>query len=296
MTRDITIRSARAAIPCHLTSSTTCQFTTSNTTAASVMANPARPTTRPPVQAANFGKNRRTAMPASSGRKNDSPRTSAVFSGARRGSRGNSGPSISSHSGTRITANTDETTTRLKIYAPSPMPSSLRGSRGAPAETASTSRPASAPAGNGSRTTNPTAASGTSTYMASRERNSSAGCRNRRTASCRVESRPMPKMTIVTVILRRTRRPMVMTEAYRTAGESSSTHASLPILALDMRPDQSAAGLLRGAPRTRHQFLLQRHCRSAQMDHDRAASAARAAWTVGRTRLGERIPCSVAAC
>ena len=115
MASAITINAAKVRMPGHRASSTTCQFRISSPTAPSAIAMPASPIRRAAVQAATLGRTRRTTMPATSGRKKDPARTTAVRSGASDGSRGNSGPSNASHRGTSTTASTEEITTRLKI-------------------------------------------------------------------------------------------------------------------------------------------------------------------------------------
>ena len=74
------------------------------------------------------------------------------------------------------------------------MRSNLRGNSGAPADTASTSRPISTPGAKVSSLTSAKAASGTPTYIASTERSSRPGRCSRWVASLTVESMPMARM------------------------------------------------------------------------------------------------------
>ena len=149
-------------------------------------------------RALKSGRNQRTAMPSSIGRRNDLPRTPATVAGSSVSNRSKCGPNNRSHKGTVTIASSELTTTSEMTYSSLPSRINLRGSIGAPAEIASTTSASSRPAGSCSNFTAANASRGTTTYIASSDRSMTPGRCRRYSRSLKRESRPTAKMSNAT--------------------------------------------------------------------------------------------------
>ena len=152
-----------------------CQFAINKIKAETLSTEPATVKILSAIDAELSGKNRRISIPTAKGSKNDLAINSATVMGAKWVSLPNKGPNAAPQAGAVKIASTEAVTTRLKTYSSEPIPISFLGSKGAPAEIASTNIANFRPPAKGRIVTNSMAARGTRMYMASNERINNLG-------------------------------------------------------------------------------------------------------------------------